>query len=134
MSVLEIIGLILGSGGIGSFITWAISLKSEKRIKESEAIQSEQITENMIDDHNRDWFDQMYVQVTKMMQDYNDLSDEYRHFRQDAINRERNFQNKVDTNCQELASLKSQIQYLKGLRCYNTTCQNRIKLNPEKQE
>lgn len=134
MGILEILGIILGSGGIGSFITWAVHLKSEKRLKEAEAAQSECKLENMNIANHKDKFEYMYVQITKMMQDYNELSDDYRHYRQNAVIRERSFQQKVDDKCQELAALKSQVQYLKGLRCYNTTCPHRIKFNPEKQK
>ena len=37
MGILEIIGIIAGSGGIGSFITWAVHLQANKRLKEAEA-------------------------------------------------------------------------------------------------
>ena len=134
MGTLEILGILLGGGGIGSLITWAFHFKSEKRIKEAEAEQSEQTAESMVTANDRDKFESMYIQITKMMQDYNNLSDDYRNYRQGAIVKERNFQKKVDEKCQELAALKSQVQYLKGLRCYNTTCPHRIKTNPEKQK
>lgn len=134
MGTLEILGILLGGGGIGSFITWAFQFKSEKRIKEAEAKQSERTAESMATANDKDKFESMYIQITKMMQDYNNLSDDYRNYRQVAIVKERNFQKKVDEKCQELAALKSQVQYLKGLRCYNTTCPHRIKTNPEKQK
>lgn len=132
MGILEVLGILLGGGGIGSFITWACHFKSEKKLKDSEVKQSQHVTDSMATANDRDKFESMYVQITKMMQDYNDLSDDYRSYRQGAIVKERNFQKKVDDKCQELAALKSQVQYLKGLRCYNTTCPNRIKINPEK--
>ena len=134
MGIIEILGILLGGGGIGSLVTWAFQFKSEKRIKEAEAEQSEKTVESMATANDRDKFESMYVQITKMMQDYNNLSDDYRSYRQVATVKERNFQKKVDEKCQELATLKSQVQYLKGLRCYNTTCSHRIKTNPEKQK
>jgi uncharacterized membrane protein YcjF (UPF0283 family) len=132
MGILEILGIVVGSGGIGSFVTWLVQLKAEKRLKEAEAAQSESTAESMNIANKKDKFEAMYVQITKMMHDYNELSDDYRAYRQVATVKERNFQKKVDDKCQELAALKSQIQYLKGLRCYDTTCPNRIKTNPEK--
>ena len=134
MGIIEILGILLGGGGIGSLVTWAFQFKSEKRIKEAEAKQSEKTVESMATANDRDKFESMYVQITKMMQDYNNLSDDYRSYRQVATVKERNFQKKVDEKCQELAALKSQVQYLKGLRCYNTTCSHRMKTNPEKQK
>lgn len=132
MGVLEILGIILGSGGLSSFITWMIHLSANKKLKEAEVAQSECVVENLQNVNKKDKFESMYVQITKMMHDYNELSDDYRAYRQVATVKERNFQKKVDDKCSELASLKSQIQYLKGLRCYDTTCPNRIKTNPEK--
>lgn len=134
MGVLEILGVILGSGGLSSFITWMIHLSANKKLKEAEVAQSESVVENLQNVNKKDKFESMYVQITKMMHDYNELSDDYRAYRQVATVKERNFQKKVDDKCSELASLKSQIQYLKGLRCYDTTCPNRIKTNPEKQQ
>lgn len=134
MGVVEILGLILGSGGIGSLITYFVNLKSEKKLKEVEVLKSEKEVENMVSNNNKDKFESMYVQINKMIQDYNNLSDDYRGYRQEAVIKERNFQNKIDSKCQELAALRSQVQYLKGIRCYNTTCPNRIKINPEKQK
>ncbi len=134
MGVLEILGVILGSGGLSSFITWLVYLNSNKKLKEAEVAQSESVVENLQNANRKDKFESMYVQITKMMHDYNELSDDYRAYRQTATIKERDFQKKVDDKCSELASLKSQIQYLKGLRCYDTTCPNRIKTNPEKQQ
>ena len=114
MEIIEILGILLGGGGIGSFITWVFHFKSEKRIKEAEARQSEQTAESMATANDRDKFESMYVQITKMMQDYNNLSDDYRNYRQGAVVKERNFQKKVDEKCQELAALKSQVSRAKA--------------------
>ena len=134
MEILEILGIVLGSGGIGSLLTWIFHFKAEKKLKNIEVQRNEKSLENITNTVDRDKFEYMYVQITKMMQDYNNLSDDYRTYRQSAVLTERNFQKKVDEKCQELAALRSQIQYLKGLRCYNTTCPNRINFNPEKQK
>ena len=72
MGIIEILGILLGGGGIGSLVTWAFQFKSEKRIKEAEAKQSEKTVESMATANDRDKFESMYVQITKMMQDYND--------------------------------------------------------------
>lgn len=134
MGILEIVGIVFGSGGVGSLITWAISLRANRRIKEAEAGQSESTLESMKLANMHGNFDFMYDKLNKMMHDYTDISEEYRAYRQKAVADELAFQKKVDDKCSELASLKAQIQYLKGLRCYNTTCSSRIKLNPEKQK
>jgi hypothetical protein len=40
----------------------------------------------------------------------------------------------IAAKCTEIATLKSQIAYLKGIRCYRFDCPNRIKTNPDKSE
>ena len=40
----------------------------------------------------------------------------------------------ISAKCNEVASLKSKVTYLKGIRCYNFTCKNRIMVNPDKTE
>ena len=37
MGVLEILGLVLGSGGISSLATWLFHIKAERRLKMAEA-------------------------------------------------------------------------------------------------
>lgn len=134
MDILGILGLILGSSGVGALISQLYHAKTDKKFKEAETAVEQKRAEGLANANEKDKFDAMYVQITKMMQDYNDLSDDYRKYRQTALDKERVFQNKVNDKCQELAMLKSQVQYLKGLRCYNTTCPHRIKTNPEKQK
>ena len=41
MGVLEIVGLVLGSGGISSLATWLFHIKAERRLKTAEAEQGE---------------------------------------------------------------------------------------------
>jgi negative regulator of sigma E activity len=81
MGILETLGIVLGSGGIGSFITWAVHLKAEKRLKKAQAAQAESTLESMNIANKRDKFEALYVQITKMMHDYNTLSDDYREYR-----------------------------------------------------
>lgn len=90
MEVLSILGIIFG-GGVGSFITWAYHLKADKKIKDAEVKIQEKTAESLDTSHTKDKFESMYVQITKMMQDYNDLSDDYRTYRQGALVKERTF-------------------------------------------
>jgi len=41
MGVLEILGLVLGSGGISSLATWLFHIKAERRLKIAKAEQGE---------------------------------------------------------------------------------------------
>lgn len=56
------------------------------------------------------------------MKDYTELSTKYRQ----ALDLS-------NDKCAQLAEMKAQLRYLKGLRCYNTECPYRVKNNPDKQ-
>jgi hypothetical protein len=36
----------------------------------------------------------------------------------------------ISAKCNEIAELKSKVAYLNGIKCYNFTCEHRIKNNP----
>jgi hypothetical protein len=40
----------------------------------------------------------------------------------------------ISAKCNEIATLKSKVTYLKGIRCYNFTCKHRTITNPDKTE
>jgi hypothetical protein len=92
------IGSIIAGGGLGAIITYFATFKSNKRKAnadatqhEEEAKQSRVETENKIGIMERDRYEAMYSQINKMMEDYNDLSDEFREFRKQAMEQERKF-------------------------------------------
>ena len=133
------IGTIVASGGIGAAITYLTTLKSNKRMAQAEATKQEERaeqekieTENKIGIMERDRYEAMYSQINKMMQDYNDLSDEFREFRKHAAEQERKFIRKAQDRYSKLAELKAEIKQLKKYSCYDMECPHRIKDNPEK--
>ena len=135
------IGSIIAGGGLGAMITYFATFKSNKRKAnadatqhEEEAKQSRVETENKIGIMERDRYEAMYSQINKMMEDYNDLSDEFREFRKQAMEQERKFIRKAQDRYSQLAELKAEIKQLKKYTCYDFECPNRIKDNPNKQE
>lgn len=131
------IGSIIAGGGIGAAITYLVTFKSNKRKAAAEATVSEETaeqarieSENKIGIMERDRYEAMYSQINKMMQDYNDLSDEFREFRKHAAEQERKFIRKAQDRYSQLAELKSEIKQLKKFSCYDAECPNRIKDNP----
>ena len=131
------IGTIVASGGIGAAITYLTTLKSNKRMAQAEAAKQEERaeqekieTENKIGIMERDRYEAMYSQINKMMQDYNDLSDEFREFRKHAAEQERKFIRKAQDRYSQLAELKAEIKQLKKYSCYDMECPHRIKDNP----
>lgn len=129
---------IVASGGIGAAITYLTTLKSNKRMAAAEAKRQEEIakqssieSENKIGIMERDRYEAMYSQINKMMQDYNDLSDEFREFRKAAAEQERKFIRKAQDRYSQLAELKAEIKQLKKYSCYDVECPHRIKDNPD---
>ena len=133
-SILEWALPVIGGGGIGSAITYLGTYKSKKRIERELAEQEEIATETKHGIMERDRFEAMYDQITKMTLDYNELSDQFRDYRKTARAIEEEFDQKLRERTSQLANLKDEVDYLKRLRCYNLDCPNRIKTKPENGE
>ena len=121
---------IIGGGGAGSAITWLGNYKSKKKLEQELAKQAEITTEDKQGIMERDRFESMYEQITKMAKDYGELSDQFRDYRKTARAIEDEFDQKLRERTTELAYLKDEVDYLKRLRCYNLDCPNRIKNKP----
>lgn len=126
-SVLEWALPIIGGGGVGSAITWLGTYKSKKKLEEELAKQAAITTEDKHGVMERDRFEDMYSQITKMTKDYGELSDQFRDYRKTARAIEDEFDQKLRERTKELAYMKDEIDYLKRLRCYDLDCPNRIK-------
>ena len=121
---------VIGGGGVGSAITWLGTYKSKKKLEQELAKQAEITTEDKHGIMERDRFESMYEQITKMAKDYGELSDQFRDYRKTARAIEDEFDQKLRERTNELAYLKDEVDYLKRLRCYNLDCPNRIKNKP----
>lgn len=121
---------VVGGGGLGSAITYLGTYKSRKKKAEEEAEQAELTTEDKHGMMERDRFEYMYQQITKMAVDYGELSDQFRDYRKTARAIEDEFDAKLREKTKELAYMKDEIDYLKRLRCYNLECPNRINNKP----
>jgi hypoxanthine phosphoribosyltransferase len=131
------IGSLIAGGGLGAAVMYLVNFNSNKRKAKAEASMEEENaeqarveTENKIGIMERDRYEAMYSQINKMMQDYNDLSDEFREFRKQAAVQERKFIRKAQDRYSQLAELKAEIKQLKKYTCYDAECPNRIKDNP----
>ena len=83
-SILEWALPVIGGGGIGSAITFLGTYKSKKKIEKELAKQEEIDTLNKHGVMERDRFESMYEQITKMAKDYGELSDQFRDYRKTA--------------------------------------------------
>ena len=135
--LLQWIGSIVAGGGLGAIITYLATFKSNKRMANADAKTHEELaeqatieSEDKMGKMERDRYEAMYSQINKMMQDYNDLSDEFREFRKQSAEQERKFIRKAQDRYSRLAELKSEVKQLKKYVCYDVECPNRIKDNP----
>lgn len=122
---------VIGGGGLGSAITFLGTYKSRRKKEQEEAEQAEIATEDKHGMMERDRFEYMYQQITKMAVDYGELSDQFRDYRKTARAIEDEFDNKLREKTKELAYMKDEIDYLKRLRCYDLECPRRIKDKPK---
>ena len=133
-SILEWTLAMIGGGSIGSALTFLGTYRSHNKIEKEKAEQEEIATEDKHGMMERDRFEAMYKQITDMVQDYNDLSDQFREYRKTATAIEDEFMSKARQKSIELAELKDQVNYLKRLRCYDLECPKRIRTNPNIKE
>lgn len=124
---------VVGGGGIGSAITYLSTYKSNKKKAQEEAEQAEITTEDKHGMMERDRFEYMYQQITRMAKDYGELSDQFREYRKTARAIEDEFDAKISERNRELAYLKDEVDYLKRLRCYDLECPKRIKDKPKEE-
>lgn len=128
---MELLTLVCG-GGAGAALMQLYTLKASRKRAEADARRTEAEAEKQKFGVHKDAFDTLYSQLTHCLEDYSRIADDYRNFREKYRKYEEEMQQRIREKCEELAGMKSQIQYLKGLRCYNMTCQDRIKVNPDK--
>ena len=131
--ITEIISLVCG-GGAGAVAMQLYTARVNKRKLEAEAEQAKAEALRKKQENKQDAFDAMYQELNKCLNDYSAIAEEYRSFRDKARKYEEEIQNRINDKCVELASLKSQITYLKGIRCYNTVCPNRIRQSDIKEK
>lgn len=134
-SFLEMALAIISSGGLGAAITYIFTFKAKKLQAEAEAESTELEVEHRKQDLKQDQYDFLQKTCDKYIKDYHTLENDFRKQLQvlrdeiDKVSLEKS--KAISDKCTEIAELKSKVTYLKGIRCYNFTCQHRIKTNPE---
>ena len=127
---------ILGSGGVGAAITYLLTFKSKAAIAKADATIAQTKAEHETLDLRQDRYDYLQETLDKYMRDYYALDERFRtemnQVRDLISNITQNNAKTISEKCNEIAALKSQVAYLKGLRCYRSVCEQRIKDNPDK--
>lgn len=137
-SILEWALAVIGSGGIGAVITYICTFKSKKKQVEAEAESSMIDVEQKKTDLKQDQYDYLQRTCDKYIKDYHELEGDFRkqiselREQMDRIMLEKS--QAISAKCNEIATLKAKVTYLKGIRCYNFTCEHRIMTNPDKTE
>lgn len=136
--LLEYALAIIGSGGLGAAITYIFTFKSKKKQIEAEAEHQVVTTEHEKLDLNQDRYDYLQTTCDKYIKDYYSLEQEFRQKLAGLVDQIDQLKlanaQTISDKCNEIAQLKSKITYLKGIRCYNFTCDRRIKENPDKND
>ena len=134
--LLEWLLAIISSGGLGAAITYILTFRSKAAIINADAKIAQTKAEHEKLDLKQDRYDYLQETLDKYMKDYYALDEKFRNELdqvRDKINSITKTNAKaISEKCNEIAALKSQITYLKGIRCYNFTCKERIKENPDK--
>ena len=126
---------IISSGSLGAAITYILTFKSKRIQAMAEAESTEVEVEHKKQDLKQDQYDFLQKTCDKYIKDYHTLENDFRKQLQtlrdeiDKVSLEKS--KAISDKCNEIAELKSKVTYLKGIRCYNFTCQHRIKNNPE---
>ena len=126
---------IISSGSLGAAITYVLTFKSKRIQAMAEAESTEVEVEHKKQDLKQDQYDFLQKTCDKYIKDYHTLENDFRKQLQtlrDEIDKISLDKSKaISDKCNEIAELKSKVTFLKGIRCYNFTCQNRIKNNTE---
>ena len=126
---------IISSGSLGAAITYILTFKSKRLQAMAEAESTEVEVEHKKQDLKQDQYDFLQKTCDKYIKDYHILENDFRKQLQtlrdeiDKISLEKS--KAISDKCNEIAELKSKVTFLQGIRCYNFTCQNRIKNNTE---
>ena len=126
---------IISSGSLGAAITYILTFKSKRIQAMAEAESTEVEVEHKKQDLKQDQYDFLQKTCDKYIKDYHTLENDFRKQLQtlrDEIDKISLDKSKaISDKCTEIAALKSKVTFLQGIRCYNFTCQNRIKNNTE---
>lgn len=135
-SLLEWILAVVGSGGIGAIITYIFTFKSKQKLARVEADSAEIDMEQKKNELYHDQYQYLQELCDKYLKDYHELQETFKTQISDMRNQLDSIllekSNIISHKCVEIAELKSKVTYLNGIRCYNFTCPNRVKDNPEK--
>lgn len=127
---------IVGSGGVGAVITYLLTINSKRKQENAKAEDAEVEVAQKKENLHQDQYEYLQKTCDKYIKDYHELEGDFRkqmlEIRDQMDNLIMEKSKLISDKCNEIAELKSKVTYLKGIRCYNFTCPQRIKENPDK--
>lgn len=129
-TILTVLACLLG--GVNIFQVLFLRSTKKKFEAEADAAKAEadkartEVKQGELD-LRQDQYEYVYTQLTKVQQDYNALAERYRATMTEHLN-------EIDAKCNEIAGLKSKVAYFRGLRCYRSSCAQRVAQSPFKEE
>lgn len=120
-TILTILVGLFGGCNILQFIFW----RNEKKKSTAEASSAETKARKEAFELDKDMYDYLMDNLNKTMQEYLELQKSVKEteVRHTAA---------IAEKCNDIALLRSQVTYLKGLRCYKSDCPHRLQVNPDK--
>ena len=137
-SLLEWALATVGSGSLGAAVTYIFTFKSKRKQANAEADEAEVEVAQKRFNLGHDQSEYLQKTLDKYIKDYHELEGDFRkqiaelRERMDRLMSEKS--QAITDKCTEIAGLKSKIAYLNGIRCYDFTCSQRVKINPDKTE
>ena len=127
---------IVGSGSVGAAITYLLTINSKRKQENAKAEDAEVEVAQKKENLHQDQYEYLQKTCDKYIKDYHELEGDFRkqmlEIRDQMDNLIMEKSKLISNKCNEIAELKSKVTYLKGIRCYNFTCPQRIKENPDK--
>ena len=128
----ETLFIILSAVLASSNVAQIFYMKSYKKKKNAEADKAELDVSIKKYKFQDEQFQSILVRLGRYQEDYYKLQDTMRKDRDEHEKKYREYNDQIHANCIEIAQLKSKIVYLKDLRCYDSSCNHRMRNNPEK--
>ncbi len=130
LTILEIIGLVLGGGGMGTLLLQLVKISSEKRKSNAEAAKSEDTVHFVRDQHFKENYTFLEERLQVINEAYSKLQDECLQDAEEYNKKIHDAQAEILRNRAELANVSIELNYYRGLCCSDTTCKKRLLCKP----
>lgn len=132
LTLIEILGLVIGGSGIGVLISKLLNLKSEKRKNDAEAIKTEDEVGFVRDDKFKESYVFLEERLNTINQAYSDLQDQMMQQAKEYNERIAHLTDQIFNGKNEIADALLELKYYKGKCCDRMDCELRLHCAPFK--